>query len=51
MLQKPKDGGNGVWDVAGVAGGDWKNRDPILIGKTLIEFNMKIDPRFFRNGF
>jgi hypothetical protein len=25
--------------------------DPILIRKSLIEFKMKIDPRFFRNDF
>jgi hypothetical protein len=37
-------------------GGDWqgsnlKIRDPIFIGKSLIEFTMKIDSCFFRNGF
>jgi hypothetical protein len=52
MVQKPKAGGGVVRDVGGeLARGDWKNRDPGLIGKSLIDFEMKIDPRFFRNGF
>ncbi len=37
-------------------GGDWqeaigKKRDLGLIGKSLIDFNMKIGPRFFRKSF
>jgi len=28
-----------------------ENQDPILIGKSLVDFKMKIDPWFFRNGF
>jgi hypothetical protein len=31
--------------------GDWKNGDLVLTGKSRIEFEMKIDPRFFRKDF
>jgi len=39
-------GQTGDWLV-----GDEISRDPVLIRKSLIEFTMKIDPRFFRKSF
>jgi hypothetical protein len=35
----------------GLSGGRLEKRDLILIGKSLIDFEMKIDPRFFRKRF